>query len=99
MENDRVLLVRRGCEFCNMSIRVVNKINLKLPMEKQIRIIDCYEWDEFGVALEPIMEILSKSGFDSYPFFYMNGKVIKRAPTQKVLKVFLTKLLEDEFII
>lgn len=96
----RFLLTRRGCSHCLNAKRVVSKLNLRLPIDKRIKIVDCFEWEEFGLRNVPIMEIFEKMGLNQgYPFLYVDGCVVEPAPTPEVLKTFLTKFLQGDFII
>ncbi|MHA1329739.1 MAG: hypothetical protein ACTSR2_01555 [Candidatus Hodarchaeales archaeon] len=96
----RFLLVRRGCPVCRSFIKVISKINLRLPIEKRIRIIDCYEWEEFGVKNIPLMDKLEQEGLsEGFPFFYIDGIIVEPFPTTEQIKIFLETYLKDEFII
>jgi len=92
------MLVKRGCPYCRMASSVINLINLRLPVEKRIRIIDNFHWEEFRVDLIPAVKILSRRGFDSYPFIYIDGVVVDNVPTPKILKTYLNTLLQGDFI-
>jgi hypothetical protein len=95
----RFLLSKRGCPFCNDSVRVINRMNLKLPIDKQIRILDCADWEEFGVMNIPLIKTFSRMGFDSYPFLYIDGIVFEPSPTPEQLNILLSKMLGEDFII
>lgn len=96
----RFLLTRRGCPFCNQAIKVINRINPKLPIDKRIRIVDCANWEDFGVRDIPLMDIFDKLGLnDGYPFLYIDGIVIEPAPTQEILKTLLLSMLKEDLII
>jgi len=94
---NRILLVRRHCPYCNNAIKVVNKLNFKLPLNKQIQIVDGFLWDEFRVSTEPTMDALVDKGFDSYPFFMLEGAIIKPTPIPELLKRFLLVRLREDF--
>ena len=96
----RFLLVRTGCPFCREAIKVISKLNLKLPIEKRIRIIDCYEWESYGLKNIPIMDVFNKMGLkEGYPFFYLDGIITEPFPTSEQLKIFLKTFLKSEFIV
>jgi len=95
----RFLLVRRGCPICRMFIKEINMINLVLPPDKKIEIIDCYRWEEFGIKI-PLMEKLEKDGLsEGFPFFYIDGVVVDVPPTREQLRIILKNFLKDELII
>jgi len=96
----RFLLVRKGCPFCRQFIKIVSKLNLRLPIDKRIRIIDCYEWEEFGLRNMPLMDKLEKDGLsEGFPFCYVDGIIVEPAPTQEQLKIVFETLLKEDFII
>ncbi len=96
----RILMTRRGCAFCRDAIRVVNKLNLHFPIEKKIRIIDCWEYEEFGLNNIPLINKLHKDGLkEGFPFLYIDGIIIEPAPTPKQLKILLTSFLQEDFVI
>ena len=95
----RVLLKKQGCHFCNDAMRVINRLNLKLPLNKQIKIVDGSEWEEFGVRSKPIMDVLEDKGFNYYPFLIVDGIIVAPAPTPQILYTYLSKLLEEDFVI
>lgn len=95
----RFLLTRRGCPHCNNAIKVINKINMCLPLDKQIKIIDCYLWEEFGLRNIHLLEIVDKMEFDGYPFLFVDGVKIEPCPTHEQLKRLLLKRFNKELII
>jgi len=95
----RMLLTRRRCPVCRDFLRVILKINQRLPVEKRIKIIDCYEWEEFGVRGIPLMDKLEKEGLsEGFPFLYISGIIVEPAPTTEILETVLTNLLKEDFI-
>lgn len=96
----RFLLVRRKCPYCRQMIKVINKLNLNMTIEKRIRIIDCFEWEEFGVRNIPLMDKLEKDGLsEGFPFLYLDGLIIEPAVDEEQLKIFLTTFLKEDIII
>ena len=99
----RFLLMKRGCDVCHISVKVVSQLNLRLPIENRIRIINCHNHEEFNVMDVPLLEVFSKMKykdkpiFEGYPFLYIDGIWIDVAPSSKYLKTLLTSMLEEEF--
>ena len=93
---NRFLLVRSGCPHCREFLKAINTINIKLPFDKKIKIIDCANWENYGLILEPIMEKFEKDGLkEGYPLCFIDGIIIE--PSNKdVLKVYINKLLEED---
>ena len=95
----RFLLTKKGCPFCRDAVKVINKLNLRLPLDKRIRVIDCWEFEEFGFNNIPLMKIFEKEGFDSYPFLYIDGCILEPAPTTEQLNILLKTFLKQEMLI
>lgn len=95
----RFLLTKRGCSHCRDTVRVVNRLNLRLPIDRRITIMDLWEYEEFGLKSNPLIAKFSKEGFDSYPFFYVDGIIIDITPTPEQLKILLETYLKEDFVI
>ena len=94
----RFLLVEKGCPGCLEYLRVVPKINLRLPINKQIKIIDCFEWEQFGLKSHPIMDKFESKDFNSYPLLYLDGILVTGVLWAEQLKIFLEKYLGRDFL-
>ena len=94
----RVLLIKKGCNGCREYLRVLPSINLRLPIEKKIKIIDCFEWEEFGMKSHPIMDSFNPNDFTDYPLLYLNGILITGVLFAEQLKIFLERYLKEDFI-
>jgi len=94
----RVLLVESGCPGCKEYLRVIPKINLRLPIDKRIKIVDCFEWEQFGFKSHPIMDNFDRDDFQDYPLLYLNGILITGVLWAEQLKIFLEKYLEEDFL-
>lgn len=95
----RFLLTKRGCHHCLEMKKVINKINVRLEIDKRIVIIDCFNWEEFGLRDIPLMDVLEKIGFNGYPYLYLNGAIIEPAPTPEILRIVLESFLKEELLI
>lgn len=96
----RILVVRRRCPFCRAIKKVINRINLRLPIENRIVIKDAWEWEEFGLDDIPILKKLEKDGLsEGFPFLFIDGIIIEPAPTEEQSKILLENYLSGEFII
>lgn len=93
----RLLIVKRGCKFCKEWIKAVNRVNLKLPFERRIKIIDNYQWEELGLNFYPITNRFSKETFDSYPFCYLDGISVGQA-NFSLAKSFLNGFFKEEYL-
>lgn len=94
----RILLTKRGCPFCRDIIKVVNKINWRLDIDKRIKIVDCWEWEEFKLDYPLIMRKFEKEGqLQGYPHLYMDGVEIDPAPTSELMRALLESYLKEDF--
>ena len=95
----RLLIIRRMCPYCRRMIEVVSKINLRLPIDKKIHIIDCYEYEEFDLENLPIMKKLEKDGLsEGFPFLYIDGICLENAPTPKQMEILLQTFLKQDLL-
>lgn len=77
------LFVRDGCDYCRIAKKSVNKINLKLPITKQIQIIDCTYFDNYGIINNPIINQF-KEKIEAYPTLFING--VKKEGANSVIQ-------------
>lgn len=66
------LFVRDGCPYCAIAKKSVNQINMKLPINNQIKIVDCTYYDKYGIITDPIIKIFQPY-LESYPTLFMKG--------------------------
>ena len=95
----RMIIVRRKCPFCRDAIKVINKINLNLPLDKRIDVIDAWQWEEFGVDSLPILKKLEKDGLmEGFPLLIIDGVRIEPAPTSEQMDILLKTYLKEDFL-
>ncbi len=90
----RILITKRGCKKCRVSIKLAHWINLKLPFDKRIIIIDNYQYESMGLKLFPIVD---RFDYDDYPYWNLDGVEIVGG-NKEVLKPLLKSFFESEFI-
>lgn len=96
MRATRFIIVKSGCPFCREALKAIFWINLRLPLDKRIIVIDNYRWEEFGLREFPITELFDEKEFNAYPFIYIDGFIID--PAQKILlRATLEGYLKNEF--
>lgn len=97
--NTRLLITRSGCPHCREMVKVVSRINLNLPIDKRIEIIDAWEVEHFDLQNIPLLKKLEEDGLKyGYPFLYISGIVIEPAPTEEMMKRLLDKFLYEDYI-
>jgi len=94
----RVLLVRNGCKACLEFIRIIPRINLLLPLDKQIRIINMWEREAFGLKRDLIGDRFEEEDFADYPILFLDGILISGALWSEQLKHFLDAFLKKDYI-
>jgi len=92
----RVLLTRSHCRGCREYMRVLPMINLRLPIEKRIKVINCFEFEEWGIKNHPILDRIS---FDDYPILYLDQILIEGVAWAEQIKKFLETYLKNEFVV
>ncbi len=94
----RVLLIQRGCNGCLEYLKILPQINLRLPLDKKIKVIDCFEWEDFKIKTHPIMDKFKKQDFKDYPMLYLDKILITGVAWAEQLKHFLEKYLKEDFL-
>jgi len=92
-------MVRRGCESCLEYLKIVPRINLKLPIEKRIRIMDNFKFDEFGVKTHLIQNRLDKKDKENYPILFLDGIIVIGGMWAEQLKHFLDSYLKEDYLV
>lgn len=96
---NRFIIKKRGCPYCTMAMKAIKNINPKLPVGKQIIVIDNYEWEEFGVDKFPVLKKFQNIGFDGYPFIYLDGIVIQPTDIISSYERAIYTALEGDLVI
>lgn len=92
----RVLLTRTGCMGCNEFMKVLPSINLRLPIEGRIRVINCFEFEEWAIKNHPILDRIT---FRDYPVLYLDGILIEGVAWAEQIKIFLESYFKEEFVV
>ena len=98
----RFLLVKFKCPNCREFVKAIKLINLKLPVDRRIEIIDFFAWEEYGVELEPIMRKF-KELEEGFPLCFLtkegiNIGILLQPASPETLKIYLNKFFEDEYL-
>jgi len=95
----RFLFVKRGCKACLEFKRIIPRINMLLPIELRIRILENWEYEVFGVKTHLIQERLSSDDFTDYPLLYMDGIIYTGGQAADEINTFLKTYLKDDTFI
>jgi len=93
----RFVVIKRGCGDCREAMKSINRINMRLPHEKRIKVFDNYLEKEFNIKMFPIVDRVQKDFFN-YPFIYLDGIVIEPA-IKELLTPYFQKFFKDELLI
>ncbi len=93
----RLIAVRRGCATCREWIGIVNRINMRLPYERRIEVIDNYLWEELRISLFPILDRFDESLFNSYPLVFIDGRIVTDG-IKEIIKPYLKGFFKGEFV-
>jgi len=96
--SNRFLFVKHGCRHCLEYERVVYRINLYLPLSKQIIVRDNFEFEKFKVKSNITQDRFSIEDFDGYPFFYIDGHIYKSGTNAETFMVYLYTLLKEDLL-
>ncbi len=96
--NNRVLFVRSNCPHCKIWLTFIERINMNLPIEKRIRVIDCKKLEDFGIIEHPLIRAYKKY-IEGYPTMFIDGQKIDGANTREEMEAYLKGRLFNEFIV
>ena len=95
----RFLFVKRGCKACLEFKRIIPRINMLLPIELRIRILENWEYEVFGVKIHLIQERLTSEEFTDYPLLYLDGIIYTGGQAANIINSFLRTYLKDDTFI
>lgn len=96
--NSRVAFIIQRCPHCRTLCEFIERINMKLPFNKRIDVIDCTQFQNFGIINDQRILLYSKH-FDGYPCIFLGNQRIPGTNTREEIEAFLNAYLKDEFII
>ena len=95
----RILIYRSGCRLCLEYLRFIDFLNLRLPINKRIKLIDAFELENFGFLPHPVMKKLEQEKFEAYPYLFFEGVEVIGGANAEQLKIFLESACKGEFIL
>jgi hypothetical protein len=94
----RIMFYVNGCSHCKIVSKFIEQINMKLPMHKRIRLVECTFYQKYGVITDPLIALFSKS-FNGFPSIFLDGIKMEGANTKEESMAYLNAFLEDDYII
>lgn len=93
----RFIFVKQGCLVCIEFKQVIPSINMRLPIGKQIRIIDNTNFERYGIVTNFIQTKLDEKDFEDYPVLYLDGILYSGVAWAKQVKIMLERYLQKDF--
>lgn len=94
----RIAIVKMSCPACLELKKVLPAINMRLPLEKKIRIIDNTSLEVFGIKNDFIQDKLDDENFQAYPIVYIDGAMIIGAVESYLLKIHIEQIVSEDLI-
>ena len=95
----RILFYIQGCEHCLIYKKIIGNYNMRLPVNKQIHLINCTLYHDWGIIEHPLIRVYKKYLNDTYPTLFFEGIKINGASSIVETEAFLRKLVEEDFIV
>lgn len=92
-----VLFYMNSCPHCRTLCEFIERINCKLPIEKQIKMVECTYYQKYGVISDPLLQMYSKK-FDGYPTLFAGSIKISGTNSKIESYEFIKGLLEEDFV-
>ena len=96
---DIILFVVDSCKYCRLYREFVGKMNMNLPLDKQIEVIDCSDYYDYGIIRDPRIRKYAKYFDGNFPVFVFHGYRLDGANTRVELESFLKALFLPHFIL
>ncbi len=93
----RFLFVVNGCPHCTVWKTFIDRVNSELKLEKQIRIIDCTEYHDFGIIKDPVIRLFRKYIQGSYPVIFFENRRKDGTNTRVEAEAWLRARVHDDF--
>ena len=93
----RTLFTTAGCSHCRPTLIPVGEVNNKLPFGKKINILDCYTWENYHIATNPLMHKIPK--FNAYPHLHIDNINVKKMLSANQFRAFLDGFNKKDLII
>jgi hypothetical protein len=99
MTKARVLFVIDGCGHCAKWKEFIERLNLEVPIEKRIRVINCTNYNSLGIEDYQIIKLFDKYMEGNYPFLFFEKVKLNGANSREECEAFIRSALHKNFII
>lgn len=93
----RFLFTVDGCPHCREWHEFIHWVNYQLNWDKQIKIIDCTEFHDFGIIRDPIIKLFNPYVKGNYPTLFIDGEKKSGSNTPIESKTWIISRLFDDF--
>jgi len=95
----RILFVINHCSHCRLYREFIERVNLKLPLNKQISIIDCTRYYDLGIIDNPLIKKFDKYIKGNFPLLFYAGMKLEGGNSREELESFITSLVYKDYIV
>jgi hypothetical protein len=72
---------------------------MRTKLDKQIQIIDCTKFHDYGITEHPLIRVYKKYIQGTYPVMFFDGIKIEGANAKFEIEEYLRVLLQDDYIV
>lgn len=98
LRNGRFLFTVNGCSMCAIWKAVIDSFNMELKVEKQIVVINCSEYYDFGISPTPVFDLFKPYIQGHYPMLFLEGAFKYGAGTTDEVLDWISSRLDKDFI-
>ena len=97
--NARVLFTISNCGHCHQYHKFIERLNLNLPYDKRIKIVDATNYYEFNIDDDFLLKAFRNHIGGAFPVLFFEGTRIDGSNTRTETEAWLRARLHDDFII
>ena len=95
-KNDRTLLVLKNCPHCRVWLTFIGTLNAKLPLNKQIDVVEITNYYDYGIFDNPKISAYKKYLTHSYPILFFEGVRLDSNASREELEAFARSLVHED---
>ena len=95
---NRVMFYLDSCPHCRGILEFISKINLKLPIEKRIKLVECGIYQRNGIVTDPL-QLLYNEKFNGFPTIFIGNIQLNGSNSRFESEATINALLEEDFVI
>ena len=99
LRKSRCLFVISNCSICSKYKDFIERLNMELPINKRIRVIDSTNLNSLGVWDYGILRLFDGYMKGNYPFLFLDGILFTGANSKEEVESFIRAYLHKDFII